>query len=201
MSTAPVPRHEHLPFWRIVGEVYRVTATNAGQLVLISWFWLVLTVPVLALINWSQAPDFMAAMDELKAGLKPRFGATLINGLVVQAAILPMLISIAVAWHRLLLRNEQAGSGLYFRLDRTVLSYAAWLILIGLLPALPRYLATLFGSIGGLMWSAASFAGLFIASRLPRSASPRDHPRFARRIPAPGSRDYHAGIEATLPPY
>jgi hypothetical protein len=54
--------------------------------------------------------------------------------------MLPMLASIAVAWHRLLLRGEHVGSGTYFRLDGVVIGYAVVLFLLGLLPSVAQFL-------------------------------------------------------------
>jgi hypothetical protein len=60
--------------------------------------------------------------------------------------ILPMLSSLAVAWHRLLLRGEHV-EGRYFRFDSVVLGYAAMFFLIGLLPGVPQYLGQIYAAL------------------------------------------------------
>ena len=56
---------------------------------------------------------------------------------------MPILSSIAVAWHRLLLRNEHA-SGPYLRLDSVVIGYAVLFFLIALLFSVPQYLSQIY---------------------------------------------------------
>ncbi len=51
--------------------------------------------------------------------------------------MLPTVASVAVAWHRLLLRDEHPGPGFYLRLDKTVAGYAILAFLIGLIITVP----------------------------------------------------------------
>ena len=53
------------------------------------------------------------------------------------------LSSIAVAWHRLLLRDEHV-SGPYLRLDAVVIGYAVLFFLIALLWSVPQYLGQIY---------------------------------------------------------
>jgi hypothetical protein len=46
-----------LPLWRTVGLSYRLWAGNFSELVRISWLWLVLMTPVLAIASWRRLPS------------------------------------------------------------------------------------------------------------------------------------------------
>jgi hypothetical protein len=122
---APVPRK--LPVWRTVGACYAAVAGNLGQLVRISWLWLLIMLPVYAAINWM---DW--ALKEASGVLSP--------GDLTAIVELPFLASIAVAWHRLILRQERVTAPAYLRLDGTVWLYALYSFLLMLLvvaPAVP----------------------------------------------------------------
>ena len=142
VAQAVIPRPK-LPVLRTVRDAYLTVITNFTQLLRISWLW------VLSI-----------ALFELIVRL---FGIPLFKGSELQkdfigvAILLPpeMLAgaSIAVAWHRLLLRNERSPSRIYFRLDRLVWRYFAVvlilfliLLIVGLVIAL-LFLAFLFGLI------------------------------------------------------
>jgi hypothetical protein len=135
-------------------------------------------VPVLAIVNWWQAPYFLELLRSVGARVPPPdpvFGmlAQVIDLLIM----LPMLASIAVAWHRLLLRDEHVGSGTYLRLDGIVIGYALLFFLIGLLPSVPQFLGQILETskstpAGGLtqvlsfLLSIVSIVALLIAARL-----------------------------------
>jgi hypothetical protein len=60
-------------------------------------------------------------------------------GIVGLVVMLPALASVAVAWHRLLLRDEHPGHGVYLRLDRIVAGYAIRAFWIGAITLAPSY--------------------------------------------------------------
>jgi hypothetical protein len=94
--------------------------------------------------------------------------------LLVQVLIrlinLPALTSMAVAWHRLPLRQEHVGSS-YLRLDRTVIRYAAALLLFELISFAPNVIHLIFRGLSGPAMAARQafgllpFIGLLILSR------------------------------------
>jgi hypothetical protein len=145
MSAVSLSLHPKLPLWRTIGQSYAIWARNLPELIRISWLWLLIMTPVLAILMWWQVPTFMAMIDAAKAGRPDPTPALTLLGQVLNGVImLPVLASIAVAWHRLLLRNEHVGSGIYLRFDGLVLGYGLLFLLIGLLPAVPQYLGQIY---------------------------------------------------------
>src|SRR5882672_9371473 len=124
MSAATLLLHPKLPLWRTIGQAYAIWARNLPELIRISWLWLLIMTPVLAILMWWQVPTFTAMIDAAKAGRPdPTPAITLLAQVLNGVVMLPMLASIAVAWHRLLLRHEHVGSGTYLRFDGIVLGY------------------------------------------------------------------------------
>ena len=177
MSSESKTMPQKLPFWHTVGGAYRLWAKNLPELVRISWLWLVVMAPVLAIINWWQAPYFLELLRSVGAHVPP---PDPVFGMLVQVIdlliMLPMLASIAVAWHRLLLRDEHVGAGTYFRLDGVVIGYAVVLFLIGLLPSVPQFLEQILEikksntasglAVVSILLSIVSIVAALIAARL-----------------------------------
>jgi hypothetical protein len=112
-----------LPFWRTVSQSYALTIRNGRFLLRLSWAWMLITAPVLFALEYAYATlDWI----RLKDG---GFVYMLLSSIVV----MPMLSSIAVAWHRRLLREELPPPGPYLRLDRRVLRYGLAGLAISLL--------------------------------------------------------------------
>jgi hypothetical protein len=111
-----------LPVWSTVGGCYATVAHDIGQLVRISWLWLLLMVPVYAAAHWLVSFDWALTAPDW-AWMAPRWVREIapVMPLVVE---LPFLASIAVAWHRLVLRHERVSARAYLRLDRPVWLYA-----------------------------------------------------------------------------
>jgi len=135
-----------LPFWRTVGQAYIIWASNLAQVIRISWLWLLLMTPVLFAISWFIAPSLSELTQAASAReVMPRpSGFDLLVQAIETLVMLPMVASIAVAWHRLVLRDERVTGRAYLRLDRVVLVYAALLLLVKLLFTLPSYLNDMF---------------------------------------------------------
>ena len=74
---------------------------------------------------------------------------TLVSQLIGQVIMLPAVASVAVAWHRLLLRGERPGTGHYLRFDRVVIGYAILAFWIGLITLMPRYISLVFQIVTG----------------------------------------------------
>ena len=186
MSSETAGSSTKLPFWRTLGDSYKLWFLNLPELMRICWLWFVVMVPVFALINWWQAPHFIEIMRlaaEGKNNPDPDPLFTLSAQIITTVAMLPIGASVAVAWHRLLLRDERVGAGAYFRLDGLVVGYAILLFLIGLLPMVPQLVAQSIaipdpdapdvsmsdlGLYGGLSFLllVLSIIGLLIAGRL-----------------------------------
>jgi hypothetical protein len=145
MSAVSLSLHPKLPLWRTIGQAYAIWARNLPELIRISWLWLLIMTPVLAILMWWQVPTFTALMDAARAGRPdPAPALTLLAQVLNGVIMLPVLASIAVAWHRLLLRNEHVGSGIYLRFDGIVLGYGLMFLVISLLPAVPQYLGQIY---------------------------------------------------------
>ncbi len=71
---------------------------------------------------------------------------------------LPALASTAVAWHRLLLRDEHPGPGIYLRLDSIVVGYAILAFWIGVITLTPGYVIRMFDIVTGTGAAAGNVA-------------------------------------------
>ena len=105
-----------LPVWRTVGACYATVFRNFSQLLRISWLWLLIMLPVYAAAQRIISPSPAYEMDGFLISMLP------------SVLELPALASIAVAWHRLVLRQEHVQGAMYLRLDRVVWWYAAILL-------------------------------------------------------------------------
>src|SRR5205085_2448598 len=115
-AVGEAPRRR-LPLWRTVGEAYALTFQNLGFLARISWAWVLLMLPISVgyhAFAFSRGWSNPAAFDTV---------AVQIDWLVSTLLYLPMLASVAVAWHKKLLASEDWPRPFYLRLDRTVASY------------------------------------------------------------------------------
>jgi hypothetical protein len=133
-----------LPLWRTIGQSYAIWFKNLPELIRIAWIWLLIMAPIIGLFMWWQAPALMELMQNARAGRPdPNPGITALTQALNLIILLPILSSIAVAWHRLLLRDEHV-SGSYLRLDVVVIGYAVLFFLIALLWSVPQYLGQLY---------------------------------------------------------
>ena len=167
MTTMTVEAPSKLPLWRTIGEAYAVWAGNFSDLIRIVWLWLVLMAPILAILNWLQVP-YLTGLIQASASGRPFADPNPMLTLVIQVlsvvVILPVLASVAVAWHRLLLRNEHPGHGGYLRLDRIVVGYAILAFWIGLIALAPSYLSLLFQVMTGTSATAQDVLALVVQS-------------------------------------
>lgn len=90
-------------------ESNRLLWAHRDQLFSIVWAWLLVMVPVYALAHWLSAGGTTWDVERLLE--------------------LPFLASVAVGWHRLLLEARPVAAP-YLALDRAVLGYAAWSLVI-----------------------------------------------------------------------
>jgi hypothetical protein len=110
-----------LPIWQTVRASYAIVARNVGQLARICWLWVLIMVPVYAALDWleetwpgeSGEQGMYHSMREIAAALP-------------SPVDLPYVASIAVAWHRLVLREERVTQPAYLRLDGVVWRYVLY---------------------------------------------------------------------------
>jgi hypothetical protein len=136
MTTETVAAPSKLPLWRTIGQAYAVWGGNLPDLVRVCWLWMLLMAPVYAYLAWWQAPRAMELMRAVRFGqpfVDPDPLLTMLTQIVGKLVGLPALASIAVAWHRLLLKDEHPGAGVYLRLDGIVAGYAVLAFFVGLL--------------------------------------------------------------------
>jgi hypothetical protein len=167
-----------LPLWRTIGQAYAVWGRNFSELVRISWLWMLVIAPLLAILMWWQEAQVVSTIEAARIGQRfvdPDPLLALVRQIAGQLVMLPALASVAVAWHRLLLRDEHPGPGLYLRRDRVVLLYAILAFWIGLITLAPGYVRTLFQMVTGIsaadsvvqpVANLAAIIALFIVARL-----------------------------------
>jgi hypothetical protein len=119
MAALATPAPRKLPVWSTVGACYVAVARNIGQLVRICWLWLLIMVPIYAAELWLVSTHWATRNEQT---MSPWLGSILTAlPLIVE---LPFLASIAVAWHRLVLRQERVSASAYLKLDTVVWLYA-----------------------------------------------------------------------------
>jgi hypothetical protein len=132
MATLTIPAPRKLPVWSTARACYATVAGNLGQLVRVSWLWLLIMVPVYAVAHWLALRNWDWSEEQAMQRLASQLIALL--PLVVE---LPFLASIAVAWHRLILRRERVTQPAYLRLDRIVWLYTLYSFAFFLLLQVP----------------------------------------------------------------
>lgn len=130
MSSQSATAPSKLPFWQTVGACYVTVIRNFGQLLRISWLWLLIMLPLYAVVHWLTWAPTTAGAPEMN-------GMALIIAGLPSVIELPALASIAVAWHRLVLREEATSGAFYLRLDGMVCRYALILLVLFVLVGAP----------------------------------------------------------------
>jgi hypothetical protein len=111
---------------------------------------MLLMAPVFAFLTWGQAPRAMELLQAARIGqpfVDPNPLLTMLTQIVAKVVGLPALASIAVAWHRLLLKDEHPGAGVYLRLDGVVAGYAVLAFGVGLITLAPSYVSMMLQSM------------------------------------------------------
>jgi hypothetical protein len=94
----------------------------------------------------------MAMMQTARSGqpfVDPNPLLMMLTQMAGKVVALPALASIAVAWHRLLLKDEHPGAGVYLRLDGIVAGYAVLAFSVGLITLAPGYISMLLQIVAG----------------------------------------------------
>src|SRR5258708_2408172 len=105
----PYPK---LPFWDTVSLAYSTYFRHFNDALRTSWLWLIAVAALTAFASWQQWSWMATAMANLKPGLPPQMPKPTEMVLLLNLANILMLlagVSIAVAWHRLMILNEQPG--------------------------------------------------------------------------------------------
>lgn len=151
-SVLPSPARK-LPIWSTVAACYTIMLANLDELLRIAWFLLLIMVPLYFAAHWL-AWSWTVEGQPIE-GLAGSFFAALPN--LIE---LPFLASIAVAWHRLLLRQEKFEGARYFRFDRIVWRYAGLSLALLVVCTGPIYVLP--SPSSGRGPELVSFFGLFV---------------------------------------
>ena len=179
MTAVTFERPAKLPLFRTVGQAYALWIRNFSDLVRICGPWMVLMAPVLLVWNWMQSAHLAELVNVFNSGRPFVDPNPMLTGLQVLAGklvMLPPLASAAVAWHRLLLRDEHP-EGTYLRLDGTVGSYAILAFVIGMIITAPSSMNFLLPQTGPAsetssmiivhaLASIVTIIGIFVVPRL-----------------------------------
>jgi hypothetical protein len=169
MTTVTEAVPTKLPLWRTIGQAYAVWVRNFPELVRICWPWMLLMTPIIGVWMWWQQPHILQEMQAAGSGepfADPNPLLSVATQIGDEVIMLPALASMAVAWHRLLLRDEHPGPGLYLRFDRIVAGYAILAFCIGLITLAPNLILTINSNALGFVAGIALLVGSFIVARL-----------------------------------
>jgi hypothetical protein len=103
----PYPK---LPFWDTVSLAYSTYFRHFVEALRASWLWLIVAAAFTAVASWQQWSWMTTAIANLKPGVAPQMPrSTELMVLLNLCNIFLLLagVSIAVAWHRLMILNEQ----------------------------------------------------------------------------------------------
>ncbi len=136
MADGNARRSGKLPFWKTVGRAYWAFFANPIQIFKSAWLWVVALFAVGFLSEWALWPAEGTAQESVASGNSEHSWSEFFDTLywvwfyTVNLLITVLLVaSLAVAWHRLILRGETMRFSYYARLDRLVWYYGG----IGLL--------------------------------------------------------------------
>ena len=118
------------PAWDLAGKSYRALIDNFGYALKICWAWIVVMASAIV------AADLIrngSGADGSAGGLSLSWFLAICLWLLLFAA----LSSIAVAWHRMLLRGEKDLSAVYLRMDKLVAIYYGFALLVFLISLSP----------------------------------------------------------------
>lgn len=133
----PYPK---LPFWDVVSLSYSTYFRHFIDVLRASWLWLVVVAVFTGFASWHQWSWMAVAMANLKPGWPPQMSKPGEMALLNLANIPTLLagVSIAVAWHRLMILNEPpglSGSNVATRNLWRYIGVAIAIFLIDFLPA------------------------------------------------------------------
>lgn len=174
MPPAPITMEDilrrKLPVVDSVKQTLSFTLRHFGSLMAVSWKWLLLVIlPALAAHAWVMIPINEAALEGIKS-IPPRppppdmMPKVVISSAALNLIMLIPVASIAVNWHRFVLRGEPALSANGLRLDAPVWRYVGVSLLmlaLILLPQALQVLAALYPSDLSIILLLVSFVAMF----------------------------------------
>jgi hypothetical protein len=99
-----------LPLGATISLSYATYFYNFADVLRASWLWLVLIAPLTGIVGWLQASWFAEAVASMKQGVIPSRPLELIVlGNLDSLLLVVAGVSIAVAWHRRIILDEQPG--------------------------------------------------------------------------------------------
>jgi hypothetical protein len=129
-----------LPLWNAITLSYSTYFGNLAAVLRTSWLWLIVVAVLTGLASWQQWSWMAIVLTKLKPGqppgLPPGEMAALLHA--SQALLLFAGVSIAVAWHRLMILNERpgvSGSNVATRNLWRYIGAAVAIVVIDFLPA------------------------------------------------------------------
>jgi hypothetical protein len=105
----PYPK---LPFWDAVSLAYSTYFRHFVEALRASWLWMIVVAVFTGFASCQQWSWMATAMANLKPGLPPQMPRSFETALLLNLDNILLLlagVSIAVAWHRLMILNEQPG--------------------------------------------------------------------------------------------
>jgi hypothetical protein len=115
MSLAEGPpdlAYPKLPFWHTVGLSYSTYFRDFIDALRASWLWLILTAGFAGFAGWQQWSWMATAVAKLQPGVPPQMPKSTEMSVLLDVVNILLLfagVSIAVAWHRLMILNERPG--------------------------------------------------------------------------------------------
>lgn len=133
----PYPK---LPFWGTVGLSYSTYFRNFMEALRASWLWLILVAALTSAVSWSQWSRMADMTTNMKAGFRPQLASPIELTILVgidNVFLLLAGVSIAIAWHRLMILGEHPGLSGGNITSRTLWHYIATAIALALMTFLP----------------------------------------------------------------
>ena len=163
-----------LPFWRTVGKAYLAPFRHPLMLKRVLLLWIVIMAVVQALyFVWLFAdPNYILGLTGDTEAKRTEFTTgndwldAIASDLLYTALWLPMGASVAVAWHRLILRQETVRPFGYLRLDATVWIYVLVTLALAVLHTslstyLPAFLLIFNEQLGIPAEIVSAYAGIY----------------------------------------
>jgi hypothetical protein len=130
-SGATMSALANLPVWKTTRACYALVFANLAAFLRISWLWILVMIPVYAAVHW-----FLWTITLSDQSWPDDWRRTSANVLLPMVPELIFLASIAVVWHRLILRAQTPQSMAYLSVDQTVRAYAVVGFVVFIVPLL-----------------------------------------------------------------
>ncbi len=141
-------RARKLPFWRTIGRSYYAVVEHFGDYLKSLWPWALVIFAIGFAVYWFTWDIAGPFFKKIKSGdvapgqiTQSELLSMSALGLGIALIMAPIMSSLAVAWHRMIIRDEKIASAFYLRLDRVVWSYALVLAVLMMLTQIPSLFA------------------------------------------------------------